>query len=61
LFPSLDPMLGRSQSLYALCTGYMRELGDESCKADADVWLKAETRPGDGTHIYFAMLQMCYV
>jgi hypothetical protein len=39
----------------------MRELGDESCKADADVWLKAETRPGDGTHIYFAMLQMCYV
>ena len=27
------------------CSG---ELGHASCKVDADVWLKAETRPGDG-------------
>jgi hypothetical protein len=38
---------------------YMRELGYESCKADADVWLKAETRPGDGFKYYSHVL--CYV
>jgi hypothetical protein len=37
---------------------YMRELGYESCKADADVWLKAETRP-DGFKYYSYVL--CYV
>jgi hypothetical protein len=36
----------------------MRELGYESCKADADVWLKAETRP-DGFKYYSYVL--CYV
>jgi hypothetical protein len=38
---------------------YMRELGYESCKADADVWLKAETRPSDGFKYYSYVL--CYV
>jgi hypothetical protein len=38
---------------------YMRELGYESCKADADVWLKAETRPSDGFKCYSCAL--CYV
>jgi hypothetical protein len=37
----------------------MRELGYESCKADADVWLKAKTRPGDGFKYYLYVL--CYV
>ncbi len=36
---------------------YMRELGYESCKADADVWLKPETRPSDGFKYY----SMCFV
>ena len=31
----------------------MRELGYQSCLADADVWYKAETRPSDG-HKYYA-------
>jgi hypothetical protein len=38
---------------------YMRELGYESCKADADVWYKAETRPADGFKYYLYVL--CYV
>jgi hypothetical protein len=38
---------------------YMRELGYQSCKADADVWLKAETRPSDGFKYYSYVL--CYV
>ena len=38
---------------------YMRELGYESCKADADVWLKPETRPSDGFKYYSYVL--CYV
>jgi hypothetical protein len=38
---------------------YMRELGYESCKADADVWLKPETRPSDGFKHYSYVL--CYV
>ena len=37
---------------------YMRELGYASCKADANVWLKAETRP-DGFKYYSYVL--CYV
>ena len=36
----------------------MRELGYVSCKADADVWLKAETR-ADGFKCYSYVL--CYV
>ncbi len=38
---------------------YMRELGYTSCKADADVWYKAETRPVDGFKYYSYVL--CYV
>jgi hypothetical protein len=37
----------------------VRELGYESCKADADVWFTAETRPVDGFKCYSHML--CYV
>ena len=37
----------------------MRHLGWESCKADQDLWMKAETRPSDG-HKYYAYA-LCYV
>ena len=36
-----------------------RELGYQSCTADADVWLKAETRLDDGFKYYSYIL--CYV
>jgi hypothetical protein len=37
----------------------LRELGYVSCKADADIWLKAETRPAEGFKYYSYIL--CYV
>jgi hypothetical protein len=37
----------------------MRDMGYVSCKADPDLWLKAETRPDDGTRYYSYIL--CYV
>ncbi len=30
----------------------MRDMGYVSCKADPDLWLKAKTRPDDGTRYY---------
>jgi hypothetical protein len=37
----------------------MRHLGWESCKADHDVWYKAETRKGDGDQYYaYCLLYM---
>jgi hypothetical protein len=39
--------------------GCMREMGYQSCKADPDVWFKAETRPNDGFKYYSYLL--CYV
>jgi hypothetical protein len=39
---------------------YLHELGYVSCKADADIWLKAGTGPGDGfKYCYLSIL--CYV
>jgi hypothetical protein len=40
-------------------TGFMREMGYQSSKADPEVWLKGETRPGDGFKYYSYVL--CYV
>jgi hypothetical protein len=37
----------------------MRDMGYVSCKADPDLWLKAETQPDDGTRYYSYVL--CYV
>ena len=37
----------------------MRQLGYTSCKADPDLWLKAMTRPDNGTRYYTYIL--CYV
>jgi hypothetical protein len=37
----------------------MRQMGYTSCKADPDLWLKAETRPDDGSRYYSYIL--CYV
>jgi hypothetical protein len=37
----------------------MQDMGYVSCKADPDIWLKAETRPDDGTRYYSYIL--CYV
>ena len=37
----------------------MRQLGYISCKADPDLWLKAETRPDNGFRYYSYIL--CYV
>jgi hypothetical protein len=34
---------------------HMREIGHASCKADADVWLKPETRPDNGFQCFHAL------
>jgi hypothetical protein len=42
---------------------FMRQMGYRSCKADPDLWYKAETRPADNFSImptYFAMLMTSY-
>mgnify|MGYP006199594339 CR=1 FL=1 len=38
---------------------FMRQMGYTSCKADPDLWYKAETRPGDNYRYYAYIL--CYV
>ena len=38
---------------------FMRQLGYTSCKADPDLWFKAEIRPDDGFKYYSYIL--CYV
>ena len=38
---------------------FMRQMGYTSCKADPDLWLKAETRPDDNVRYYAYIL--CYV
>ena len=38
---------------------FMRQMGYTSCKADPDLWLKAETRPDDNARYYSYIL--CYV
>jgi hypothetical protein len=38
---------------------FMRQMGYTSCKADPDVWYKAETRPADNFRYYAYIL--CYV
>ena len=38
---------------------FMRQMGYTSCKADPDLWLKAETRPDDNVRYYSYIL--CYV
>jgi hypothetical protein len=38
---------------------FMRQMGYKSCKADPDLWLKAETRPDDNVRYYSYIL--CYV
>ncbi len=38
---------------------FMRQMGYTSCKADPDLWLKAETRPDDNVWYYAYIL--CYV
>jgi hypothetical protein len=38
---------------------FMRQMGYTSCKADPDLWYKAETRPKDNYHYYAYIL--CYV
>jgi hypothetical protein len=38
---------------------FMRQMGYTSCKADPDLWLKAETRPCDNIRYYSYIL--CYV
>ena len=43
---------------------FMRQMGHTSCKADPDLWYKAETRPANSFGImptYFAMLMTFYV
>ena len=43
---------------------FMRQMGYTSCKADPDLWYKAETRPANSFGImptYFAMLMTFYV
>jgi hypothetical protein len=42
---------------------FMRQMGYTSCKADLDLWYKAETRPADNFRImptYFVMLTTSY-
>jgi hypothetical protein len=43
----------------ALTASFMRQMGYKSCKADPDLWLKAETRPDDNVRYYSYIL--CYV
>ena len=38
---------------------FMRQMGYTSCKADPDLWYKAETRPSDNFRYYAYIL--CYV
>ncbi len=38
---------------------FMRQMGYKSCKADPDLWYKAETRPDDNFRYYAYIL--CYV
>ncbi len=38
---------------------FMRQMGYTSCKADPDLWFKAETRPDDSV-LYYAYI-LCYV
>jgi hypothetical protein len=38
---------------------FMRQMGYTSCKADPDLWYKAETQPEDNYHYYAYIL--CYV
>ncbi len=38
---------------------FMRQMGYTSCKADPDLWYKAETRPADSFKYYAYIL--CYV
>lgn len=73
LGPEFGPDQGRSavivRALYGLksagaafrahLASCMRQMGYTSCKADPDLWLKAMTRPDDGTRYYAYIL--CYV
>ena len=73
LGPEFGPDQGRSavivRALYGLksagaafrahLASCMRQMGYTSCKADPDLWLKATTRPDNGTHYYAYIL--CYV
>ncbi len=46
----------------AFCTqlaSFMHQMGYTSCKADPDLWYKAETRPADNFRCYAYIL--CYV
>jgi hypothetical protein len=73
LGPEFGPDAGRSaivvRALYGLksagaafrahLASFMRQMGYSSCKADPDLWLKAEIRPDDNIRYYSYIL--CYV
>jgi hypothetical protein len=46
-------------ALRAHLASFMRQMGYTSCKADPDLWFKAETRP-DNSVLYYAYI-LCYV
>jgi hypothetical protein len=46
-------------AFFAHLASFMRQMGYKSCKADPDLWYKAETRPADNFRYYAYIL--CYV
>ncbi len=46
-------------AFHAHLASFMRRMGYMSCKADLDLWYKAETRPADNLRYYAYIL--CYV
>jgi hypothetical protein len=56
------PLYGSKSAGAAFCVhlaSFMRQMGYTSCKADPDLWYKAETRPADSFRYYAYIL--CYV
>ena len=55
-------LYGLKSAVAAFCVylaSFMRQMGYTSCKADPDLWYKAETRPTDNFRYYAYIL--CYV
>ena len=51
--------LSSGAAFRAHLASFMHQMGYTSCKADPDLWYKAETRPGDNFWYYSYIL--CYV
>jgi hypothetical protein len=59
IMPALYRLKSAGAAFCAHLASFMRQMGYTSCKADPDLWYKAETRPDDNFRYYDYVL--CYV